>query len=65
MPGVATGVVKFEGSSEVNMVAVDGESVYRADSSAVSAGVNPVKVSISLADRSRSTYLATLSRCRV
>lgn len=28
MPGVATGVVKFDGSSEVKMVAVDGERTY-------------------------------------
>jgi len=28
VPGVATGVVKFEGSSEVNMVAVDGDRIY-------------------------------------
>jgi hypothetical protein len=27
VPGVATGVVKLEGNSEVKMVAVDGESV--------------------------------------
>jgi len=28
VPGVATGVVKFDGSSEVKMVAVDGERTY-------------------------------------
>ena len=30
MPFVGTGVVKFEGSSEVNIVAVDGERRYLA-----------------------------------
>ena len=29
VPGVATGVVKLEGSSEVKMVAVEGDKVYR------------------------------------
>ena len=28
VPGVATGVVKFDGNSEVKMVAVDGDRTY-------------------------------------
>lgn len=40
---VATGVVKFEGSSEVNIVALEGEMRYRELRVAMSASLNPTK----------------------
>jgi hypothetical protein len=42
VPGVATGVEKFEGSSEVKMVAVEGERMYREVRTERRAGVKPV-----------------------
>lgn len=41
VPGVATGVVKFEGSSEVNIVAVEGDKTYLAFNVAKRELVNP------------------------
>jgi hypothetical protein len=39
---VATGVVKFEGSSEVNIVALEGEMIYLALRVAIIASFRPV-----------------------
>lgn len=41
VPGVATGVVKLEGSSEVKMVAVEGDRTYLAFRVAKRELVNP------------------------
>lgn len=41
VPGVATGVVKLDGSSEVKIVAVDGDRIYRALRVAKRAFVKP------------------------
>lgn len=46
VPPVGSGVEKLDGSSEVKMVAVEGERVYRAASVDRSAGVKPGQVRI-------------------
>ena len=48
MPPVGKGVEKLEGSSEVKMVAVEGESVYLQARVERSAAVNPASVNISI-----------------
>ena len=42
VPPVGTGVEKFEGNSEVNIVAFDGDKVYRAVRTSTSALVKPL-----------------------
>jgi hypothetical protein len=48
VPPVGKGVEKLEGSSEVKIVAVEGESVYLLARVCRSAGVNPASVNISI-----------------
>ena len=45
MPGVATGVEKFEGSSEVKIVAVEGDKMYRAFRTDIRLAVKPSNMS--------------------
>ena len=44
---VATGVEKFDGSSDVNMVALDGDIRYRELRAASSASLNPARFQLS------------------
>ena len=46
VPPVGSGVEKLDGSSEVKMVAVEGDKVYLAARVDKSAGVNPAWVSV-------------------
>jgi hypothetical protein len=48
VPPVGKGVEKLEGSSEVKIVAVEGESMYLLARVERSAGVNPASVNISI-----------------
>ena len=47
VPGVPIGVEKFEGSSDVKMVALEGDSVYLVDRVESNAGVKPETQTVS------------------
>ena len=64
MAPVATGVVKFEGSSDENMVALEGEMRYLAFKVASKASLNPVTDELFEMECTKSlTYLLPYYRC--
>lgn len=52
---VATGVVRLEGSSEVKIVALEGEMRYFAVRMARRASLNPIWISVSMTERKGKT----------